>query len=283
MKEISLIVPTIGKFESVIQLLNSVESAEGFGDIEVIIIDQNLNSKLKDYVYLEFNNLNIIYLKSSIKGLSKARNKGLLHANGDVIVFSDDDVVYKTDYFLNLLIIENKNPSTDVFIAKLLNIENDEFYTSPPDPLYFSNGLINYMSCCSVTLNVRKESIINFNQELGAGEYFGACEDSDFVLQLFRNKVKFNFFEELIVRHPKFVKNQQEFSRIKNYSLGFGAFYKIQIKKGGVYQMYFIKSFLILLIRSFGGMILDPKKSKYYYYSFIYKLKGYLKYSDDNL
>jgi hypothetical protein len=30
-------------------------------------------------------------------------------------------------------------------------------------------------------------------------------------------------------------------------------------------------------------MLLDPKKSKYYYYSFIYKLRGYLKYSYDNL
>lgn len=283
MKQISLIVPTIGKFKSVIQLLNSVELSKDSRNIEVIIIDQNLNSKLKDYVYLEFKNLNIIYLKSSTKGLSKARNMGLLHASGDIIVFSDDDVIYKTDYFLNLLLIESKNPSTDVFIAKLLNVENDEFYTSPPDPLYLSNGLINYMSCCSVTLNVRKEYVINFNEELGAGEYFGACEDSDFVLQLFQNKAKFNFFEELIVRHPKFIKNQKEFNRIKSYSLGFGAFYKIQIKKGGVYKLYFIKSFLILLIRSFGGMILDPKNFKYYYYSFIFKLKGYLKYRNDNL
>lgn len=283
MKRISLIVPTLDKFESVIQLLKSVEKSIVIEIVEIVIIDQNLDYELCNYIQSKFFDLNIVYLRSTVKGLSKARNKGLSYAQGDIIVFSDDDVIYKDDYFSKLLIFERNNPSTDVFISKLLNIENDEHYTIEPKPLYLTNGLINYMSCCSVTLNVRKESIISFNEKLGAGEYFGACEDSDFVMRLFRNKAKFNYFEDLIVRHPKFMKNQKGFDRIKSYSLGFGAFYKIQIKRGGRYQLYFIKSFIILIIRSIGGMILDPINFKHYYYSLIYKLKGYLKFSYDNL
>lgn len=114
---ISLIIPTFNRYESLIKTLNSLSKCAMKPD-EIIISDQNdkeLFNKvdlLIQEIKTAINFQNIIWKHVYCKeiGITISRNVALEEATGDVVVFSDDDVLFPKDFFSNVH-EKLKNPS----------------------------------------------------------------------------------------------------------------------------------------------------------------------------
>lgn len=83
---ISLIMPTLNRYDDIYLLMDSLEN-QTYKNFELIVVDQNDNSKVKEIVDKYIDKLDIKYIKSSKKGLSYNRNVGIDNAVGQIIGF----------------------------------------------------------------------------------------------------------------------------------------------------------------------------------------------------
>lgn len=94
---ISVIICTYNRCESLKDTLESLltqECDDNF-DYEIIAVDNNSKDKTKDVIesYIPKFNGRLRYIFEPRQGLSHARNRGVCDAIGEVIAFTDDDVV----------------------------------------------------------------------------------------------------------------------------------------------------------------------------------------------
>jgi len=94
--KITFIIPTKGREFEIERLLNSINE-QSIKPYEVIIVNAG-EDRLKD-VLSEFNNLNIVYLRSTIASLTVQKNMGIERASAksSLIGFLDDDLVLEVD------------------------------------------------------------------------------------------------------------------------------------------------------------------------------------------
>lgn len=73
---------------------------------EIVLVDNNINFDLKELLrkYVPPPNIKIKVAKQTLQGLSNARNKGIEAADGDILVFIDDDVIVSKTLVQNYLI-----------------------------------------------------------------------------------------------------------------------------------------------------------------------------------
>lgn len=126
---IALIIPTYKRFDCLKETLNSLALCNTLPD-EVIISDQN-DHALFYRIENEINRLknsglfpNTIWkhLYCEEIGTTASRNKGLEQAKGDIVVFTDDDVIFPKTFFENVhSIMANKK------IAMIGGVDYKEF------------------------------------------------------------------------------------------------------------------------------------------------------------
>ncbi len=93
---ISVIIPTLNRYSDLKNTINDL-LLQDFEDFEIIIIDQSSNSK--DL----FNNIpKVRYFYQKELSASKARNKGIIESNGEILLFLDDDVIIENKSFLRI-------------------------------------------------------------------------------------------------------------------------------------------------------------------------------------
>lgn len=105
---ISIVIPTIGRYDSLNRLLESfLLQTKKIG--EIVIVDQ------AEY---EWNNLQIwkdklpiVYIHTGVCSLPKARNLGVSHSKGDVVGFLDDDIVLLDGYIEHIHSFFEKHPN----------------------------------------------------------------------------------------------------------------------------------------------------------------------------
>ena len=85
---VSVIIPTLNRYSYLENILEDLEK-QTYSNFEVIIIDQS--TPFQEIFFHKFSlNLNVIYQPKPALWL--ARNTGILNSNGDIILFSEDDV-----------------------------------------------------------------------------------------------------------------------------------------------------------------------------------------------
>ena len=180
----SLIIATLGRKKELLELIESIKNSDyETNNLEIIIVDQN-EKGFFDKELLEFNDLEIKHIHSDTKGLSYNRNIGLLYVTGDIICFPDDDCKF---YDNTLFEVSNLLADTNIGFCmgriydrkEQKNIikkwSNKEFKVSKFNS-YFVNS--------SITMFIKKEYILNFDENLGVGAKFGSCEDADFIYRI---------------------------------------------------------------------------------------------------
>lgn len=102
--KVSVIIPTKDRIEDVVECIHSIRK-QSILPYEIIVVDASSTDLLEEVIKILVTNSEIsyIYLKQREKGLTKARNIGIEHAIGDVILFLDDDVILDTKYIQNIL------------------------------------------------------------------------------------------------------------------------------------------------------------------------------------
>ncbi len=99
------------------------------GDLifEVILIDDGSIIPLTNEINIENYSFNImIHSNEENKGLGYSRNKGIELSNGEIICFTDDDVLIDKFWIRNINLFFKKNPDVDVMGGEILPLELNE-------------------------------------------------------------------------------------------------------------------------------------------------------------
>ena len=85
-----LVVATVGRTDELGRFLDSIEE-QGYGPLRVIVVDQNEDERVAEIAHGRA--FELVHTRS-VRGLSRARNAGLVHVDADLVAFPDDDCVY---------------------------------------------------------------------------------------------------------------------------------------------------------------------------------------------
>lgn len=217
----------MGRTQELSRLFASLDE-QSFRDFEVIVVDQNPDDRLCPIVKTWQARFAIQHLQSD-PGLSRARNKGLQIATGDLIAFPDDDCWYPCDTLQMVKDWFESHPEFD-FLSGCARTEELRLTSNRWLPASREIRPKNvFRAGISFTLFFRAMAIFavhGFDESLGlgAGTVFGSGEESDCVFRLLAAGSKGWFDRELIIHHPDKTQDVSETARIRarSYGVGFG-------------------------------------------------------------
>jgi glycosyltransferase involved in cell wall biosynthesis len=115
--KISIITPTFNRAHELPFLIDSIENQNiSLKNLELIISDDGSTDNTPKIIsdLSKKTSFNIKYITQKNKGPGSARNHGLKHSNGDLILFIDSDCEAHHDWLKNILKVYN-NDSFDAF------------------------------------------------------------------------------------------------------------------------------------------------------------------------
>ncbi|QKF76874.1 glycosyltransferase family 2 protein [Arcobacter defluvii] len=226
----SLIIATLGRKKELFDLIDSLRKGDYYtSKIQIIIVDQNEKGFLDKQLLSEYKDLDIKYIHSDTKGLSLNRNIGLKYATGDIICFPDDDCKFYNDTLIeisNILL----NPNIDFCMGQIYDRETKKDIIKRWSKKDLKvNRFNSYFINSSITMFIKKNLVLDFDENLGVGAKFGSCEDADFIYRILQNKANGIYTPKIELWHPE--PNYQEISleKVKNYASGFGYFIRKNI------------------------------------------------------
>lgn len=157
---------------------------------DAIVGNQCNRNEIEEFVY---KGRRIQWLSFCERGVGLNRNNTLMRATGDIILFADDDVVYLDGYENTITEFYKKHPDADVVIFN--------FKMKRGETVFFDRvvkeGKINRRSATkygTYCISARKSKIrfanVFFHQEFGGGTTYSNGEDSIFLQDCFRKKLK---------------------------------------------------------------------------------------------
>ena len=241
----SLIIGTLNRSKELEICLSSLVE-QVFKDFEVIIIDQSDDDNISNLVKTpKFNVLNIIYKRVNFRGLSKARNFGLSLASGKYFALIDDDAAYEPDYLYNANIILETYEEvilSGYMYNKSQAVQNKEYQKVKELAVLSIRQIIRMAPSPALIFPMKTYNEgIRFDEKLGVGALFGACEETDFILEGISKGYKVIYSSVLKVEHPTIthtfeIENTTSLKKKENYAMGLGALIKKEITYRNVFQ-----------------------------------------------
>ena len=99
------------------------------GDWKLVIVDNNSSDQTRKVVSAFFSRLPLVYLFEPTLGKNPALNRGLSEAEGDLVVFTDDDSVPRQDWLVRMRAMCDTNPGFDIFAGRVI----PRWEKTPPD------------------------------------------------------------------------------------------------------------------------------------------------------
>lgn len=231
--KISLICGTLNGSESIPSLLDSLVNQE-YKNFEIIFVDQSKDNKTKTVLSRYEKKINIIYLHTSKKGLSHARNIGLAYATGDILGFPDDNCSYIEDSLIKVVRSFSDNKKLSCLIGKCHNQSGFIYNKKRAISTFNFFNLAN-----SNTIFVKKRNL-EFNEDFGVGAKYFSSEDAIYVLNIILEKGLCIYDPKLIVFHEVPHISLIENDKIKKYSFGAGRFFRLYFSYTGVKYQFFL-------------------------------------------
>jgi GT2 family glycosyltransferase len=139
---VSLVVVTYNRFDELSRLLCSLENVLDRPEVEIILIDDgstdNTVERVTPLVQRLHDRATILFQQNS--GPGTARNRGILHARGEIVVFVDTDCVVQPVWFQALT-----EPFADPQVGAVGGADRSE----PNDPLFAR--LVDYLMTAFLT------------------------------------------------------------------------------------------------------------------------------------
>lgn len=145
------------------------------------------------YKEQEFNGKCARMITTTTRGVGVNRNLLLLYSQGDILLMADDDMVYDDQLEENVIKAFKDFPNADVIAFGSYFLKDGKIISSIKNsnsklPIYKA---MKYGTCL---LAFRRSSVIKSNMTFttlfGGGTLYGHGEDSDFILQCYRNRLK---------------------------------------------------------------------------------------------
>lgn len=169
-----------------VQVLASVmnQTVEGIAekmclDSDAVIINQCGRLGIEEIVYKGHN---VRFFSFPDRGVGRSRNEAILRADGDICLFSDEDIVYEPGYAELIANEFEKNPHADMILFNVTVAEERRTYHIG------SRKRVRWYNCGrygAVSFAVRRESLLSsgvtFSLLFGGGARYSNGEDSLFL------------------------------------------------------------------------------------------------------
>lgn len=254
---VSVIVATFDRPNDLQNCLACLVSQQSSRLIEVIVVDNNPTSELTAPVVANFPQVKLI--QETRKGLSYARNAGIIASQGDIIVTTDDDVTMPVDWIENLiqsfkrkevmivtgnvLPVELETPSQSFFETygglgrgyKRFEVNGDWFEANPyrTVPTWSLGATANAAFRSSI---FKHPEIGLIDEALGAGTPTGCSEDTYIFYKVLKLNYTIIYDPNAFVWH-RHRNNLQAFRKqIYNYSKGHVAYHLTTLLNDGDFR-----------------------------------------------
>lgn len=202
---LSLIIATLGREHSVVRfMVDSVPPTAG-REIEIVIVDQNRDEALSGLPPRAAGGAPITRVRSE-KGLSRARNVGLAASRGEWVAFPDDDCWYFPETMECFERCLDGWGGMDLLAGQLVGETGSPcLHRRWPKAEHDLNEDNFVWSVVSATMFVKREAfrvLGGFDERMGVGAEFGACEEIDFVRRALSAGLRGRYFPSLRVGHP---------------------------------------------------------------------------------
>lgn len=184
---VSLILATVGRSDDVGRCLRSL-AAQTDQNLEVLLVDQNADDRLVVWVEeAQALGLNLRHLRMAVPSLSGARNLGIAESKGQIIGFPDDDCWYEPQVVAQLRAAFLAEQNAAGVVANWVEqsearqVQEATGTLSYPDWRDFRGG-----DASSISLFFKRslfDELRGFDERLGVGQWYGAAEETDFVLR----------------------------------------------------------------------------------------------------
>jgi len=184
---LSLVLATYGRCDDVGRMLDSL-AVQTDTEFEVLIVDQNPDGRLRQHVERGLaRGLAIRHLRLEQPSLSGARNLGIAHARGEIVGFPDDDCWYESDTLAQVRHAFARGGSIDGVVGCWVEqVAASGAETSTASLSYAEWRRFQGKSASSITLFFRSrlfERLGGFDERFGVGQWYGAAEETDFILR----------------------------------------------------------------------------------------------------
>ncbi len=166
--------------------------------VSILVVNQTDGEELQSH----FENVKVVNCNEF--GLSKSRNIALQHAEKDLVLLADDDVVFKRDFISTLLNMFNKNPFTDV--VRFQYTQNGKQTKKYPKTFQQHLNWFQVLDVSSVELAFKRKAVIEsnvrFDEHFGIGALFPIGEEAIFLSDLKGKKFRIGCEPKVILDHP---------------------------------------------------------------------------------
>jgi glycosyltransferase involved in cell wall biosynthesis len=233
---VTILICTRNRSASLRRTLESVRQLASPAGVEweVIVVDNNSTDNTRQVVesFRQTSGLDVIYLCEVKRGASCARNAGIRKARGEVIAFTDDDMILDREWLVAITEVCRQGPGGEMYFgqthtfrpdqARIAIKEGDveETYSFPCNPgdAGSSNNMI-----------VRRSLLARvgiFDPTLGPGTTIGNSEDTDFTYRVLRSGARIRYCPTIVAYHDHDRLSPQAVQKLFFiYARGKGGFY----------------------------------------------------------
>lgn len=157
-------------------------------DSDAIIINQT-----DHFAYEEFtqNGYAIKGYSFQEKGVGLSRNNALLRGTGDILLFSDEDIIYHKGYREQILKCFEEHPEADMLLFNMkVGESRATYYTEKYHPVHIWNAGRYPTYSFAVRKDILHKSHITFSTLFGGGAKYSNGEDSLFLKDCLRYGMK---------------------------------------------------------------------------------------------
>ncbi len=155
---------------------------------DAVIVNQcDMNSEEK----ISYNGKLIKVINRNERGVGRSRNLAADNAWGDVVLFSDDDIVYEEDYAARIIQAFRRRPDADIILFNVrVNPERRTYWNEKTKRVHRYNCGRYPTFCAAVKLDKLRESGVRFSHLFGGGAEYSNGEDSLFFMDCLRRGMK---------------------------------------------------------------------------------------------
>lgn len=227
---ISVIISTKDREKKLVSCLESILKNTTF-PLEIVILDQSTTEETEKKIKnLRLPSL-IKYYRMQVRNLSLGRNFGINHANGDVLVFADDDCLVDKHWLERISESFKRNKEIVGLFGKVMSYkpsQNREKYC-PCTFLKKKKMLITKPCVHSENIGFgnnmafrRKifKRVGGFKEWLGIGSIGKSAEDAEFALRVLLNGYRLLYNPKVKVYHNRWLTEEQMRGQSLSYSCG---------------------------------------------------------------
>jgi GT2 family glycosyltransferase len=240
---VTVVVPTRNRGDLIGETVASLIALEDPG-MEILVVDQSNDDATRRCVSsVAEGDPRVRVVPTPTVGSSAARNVGAQLATGELVAYTDDDCIV-TKGWLTAIVEEFADSSVSAVFGRLVPYEGGtrtgrevgfkpnearQVFTRKLPPWYIGHG---------GNMAFRRSALLaagGFDPLLGAGGFFGACEDPDLAYRLVASagKIVYSPRAEAYHKHWKDWRAQKRMER--NYGIGAGAMFAKYVRCGDGY------------------------------------------------